>query len=64
MSVLLIGTLDTKGVEVGYVRDRLRAAGVAVTVADAGVLGPPGFAPRPCTSGNTAMLRTSAKCGP
>ena len=27
MSVLLIGTLDTKGVEFAYVRDRLRAAG-------------------------------------
>ena len=45
MSVLLVGTLDTKGVEVGYVRDRLRAAGVAVTVADAGVLGPPAIEP-------------------
>ena len=31
MSVLLIGTLDTKGTEFAYVRDRLRAAGVAVT---------------------------------
>ncbi|MFO0852498.1 MAG: Tm-1-like ATP-binding domain-containing protein [Gemmataceae bacterium] len=41
MSVLLIGTLDTKGAEVGFVRDRLRAAGVAVLVADAGVAGPP-----------------------
>lgn len=45
MAVLLIGTLDTKGVEFGYVRDRLRAAGVAVTVADAGVVGPPAFEP-------------------
>jgi uncharacterized protein (UPF0261 family) len=45
MSVLLVGTLDTKGIEIGYVRDRLRAAGVAVTVIDAGVLGPPGIEP-------------------
>jgi uncharacterized protein (UPF0261 family) len=45
MSVLLIGTLDTKGVEVGYVRDRLRAAGAPVLVVDAGVIGPPAFAP-------------------
>lgn len=45
MSLLLIGTLDTKGTELAYVRDRLRAAGVAVTVADAGVLGPPAFEP-------------------
>ena len=41
MAVLLIGTLDTKGLEVGYVRDRLRADGIEVQVADAGVLGPP-----------------------
>jgi len=45
MSVLLIGTLDTKGAETAFVRDRLRAAGVAVTVLDAGVLGTPAFAP-------------------
>ena len=45
MSVLLVGTLDTKGVEFAYVRDRLRAAGVSVLVADTGVLGPPAFAP-------------------
>ncbi|MBN9521143.1 Tm-1-like ATP-binding domain-containing protein [bacterium] len=45
MSVLLIGTLDTKGAETAFVRDRLTAAGVAVTVMDAGVLGPPAFAP-------------------
>jgi uncharacterized protein (UPF0261 family) len=45
MSVLLVGTLDTKGTEFAYVRDRLRAAGVPVLVADAGVLGPPAFVP-------------------
>lgn len=45
MSVLLVGTLDTKGTEFGYVRDRLRAVGVPVTVADAGVIGPPLFEP-------------------
>ncbi len=43
MAVLLIGTLDTKGVEFQYVRDRLRAAGAEVLVLDAGVLGPPTF---------------------
>lgn len=41
MAVLLIGTLDTKGSEVGFVRDRLLAAGVAVRVLDAGSLGSP-----------------------
>jgi len=40
-SVLLIGTLDTKGPEVAYVRDRLRALGVSVVVADSGILGEP-----------------------
>src|SRR5437763_11043414 len=44
MAVLLIGTLDTKGTEVAFVRDRLSAAGVPVLVLDAGVLGPPAFA--------------------
>src|SRR5207237_906701 len=41
MPVLLIGTLDTKGVEVAFVRDRLREAGAVVLVLDAGVLGEP-----------------------
>lgn len=41
MSVLIIGTLDTKGREIEYVRDRLREAAVPVLVLDAGVLAPP-----------------------
>lgn len=41
MPVLLIGTLDTKGPEIGFVRDRLQEAGVAVRVIDAGCLGKP-----------------------
>jgi uncharacterized protein (UPF0261 family) len=45
MAVLLIGTLDTKGVEFQYVRDRLRASGADVLVLDAGVLRPPVFPP-------------------
>src|SRR3954465_15675291 len=44
MAVLLIGTLDTKGVEVRHVRDLLNAAGVESLVVDAGVQGPPAFA--------------------
>jgi uncharacterized protein (UPF0261 family) len=42
MPVVLIGTLDTKGVEIAFVRDRLHEAGVASLVIDAGVLHPPG----------------------
>ncbi len=40
-SVLLIGTLDTKGPEIAYVRDRLQGLGVPVIVADSGILGDP-----------------------
>ncbi len=45
MSVLLVGTLDTKGVEFQFVRDLLHEAGVSTLVIDAGVMGPPYFAP-------------------
>lgn len=41
MAVLLIGTLDTKGEELAFVRRRLLDAGVEVIVADAGTQGPP-----------------------
>jgi uncharacterized protein (UPF0261 family) len=41
MSVLLIGTLDTKGAEIAFVRDKLLSAGIPVLVADTGILGPP-----------------------
>jgi uncharacterized protein (UPF0261 family) len=45
MSVLLIGTLDTKGVECHFVRTLFDEANVPVTVLDAGVLQPPAFTP-------------------
>jgi uncharacterized protein (UPF0261 family) len=45
MSVMLVGTLDTKGAELAFVRDLLHEAGVGTIVLDAGVLGPPPFAP-------------------
>lgn len=41
MAVYLIGTLDTKGRELGFVRDLLRAAGVETCIVDAGSLGEP-----------------------
>ena len=44
-TVVLVGTLDTKGAENEFVRDRLRAAGVDVLVVDTGVLEPAGFPP-------------------
>ena len=39
MAVLLVGTLDTKGTEFAYVRDRLKAAGVPVIATAAGGTG-------------------------
>ncbi|HEY6739355.1 MAG TPA: Tm-1-like ATP-binding domain-containing protein [Actinopolymorphaceae bacterium] len=42
-TVALLGTLDTKGAEYAYVRDRLRRAGVDLVVVDAGILGEPGL---------------------
>ncbi len=44
-TVLLIGTLDTKGREYAYVRDRIRDRGLETFVLDAGVLGEPAFVP-------------------
>ncbi len=41
MPVYLIGTLDTKGHEVAFVRDELRALGIDVAVVDAGCLNQP-----------------------
>lgn len=41
MPVYLIATLDTKGQEAEFVRKRLLAEGVAVTLVDAGCLGEP-----------------------
>ena len=40
--IALIGTLDTKGAEIAYVRDRLRALGARPVVIDSGILGEPG----------------------
>ena len=40
MAVLLIGTLDTKGGELAFLRSRLLQAGVPVLLADAGTGGP------------------------
>jgi uncharacterized protein (UPF0261 family) len=39
-TVVLLGTLDTKGAEYGYLRDRLREQGVDVLLVDAGIFDP------------------------
>jgi uncharacterized protein (UPF0261 family) len=38
-TVLLIGTLDTKGPETAYLRDSVRANGCDTLVLDSGILG-------------------------
>ena len=53
-TVAVLGTLDSKGVEFAFLRDRIRAAGVATLVIDAGILGPPAFAPD-ITAGEVAL---------
>jgi uncharacterized protein (UPF0261 family) len=40
-NVVVIGTLDTKGPEIRYLRDRLQALGLQTTVIDSGILGEP-----------------------
>ena len=40
-TILIIGTLDTKGAEIGYLRDRLQALGLQTIVVDDGILGEP-----------------------
>jgi uncharacterized protein (UPF0261 family) len=44
-TVLLVGTLDTKGAEYGYLRERLQLHGVDTILADAGVDEPRGAEP-------------------
>jgi len=41
MNVYLLATLDTKGHEIGYVRDRLAALEIPCKVVDTGCLGEP-----------------------
>jgi uncharacterized protein (UPF0261 family) len=40
-NVVIIGTLDTKGPEILYLRDRIQALGLETTVIDSGILGEP-----------------------
>jgi len=42
-TILIIGTLDTKGLEFAYLRDLIQARGHKTLVLDAGVNGEPGF---------------------
>ena len=42
-TVLIIGTLDTKGEELGYLRDEIEKCQCRCLVMDVGVLGKPAF---------------------
>ena len=44
-TVLLLGTLDTKGVEYAFLRERLLEHGVEVLIVDAGIHEPVGLVP-------------------
>lgn len=44
-TVVLVGTLDTKGLEYAYLADRIRENGVDVVLVDAGIVGAPLAAP-------------------
>ena len=46
-TVVVAGTLDTKGREVGFCAERVRAAGAQPLVVDIGVLEPPPGVERP-----------------
>ena len=41
MAVVIVGTLDTKGPEIAYLRDRLQSLGLQTIVVDSGILGEP-----------------------
>ena len=45
MSIVIIGTLDTKAEEIGFARDVIESQGLDVHVVDAGVVGDPEFEP-------------------
>lgn len=45
MSIVIIGTLDTKAEEIGFARDVIESQGVDVHIVDTGVLGDPGIEP-------------------
>jgi len=65
-TILLIGTLDTKGAEYGFVRDLIVARGHRVLVLNAGIAGEPTFAVDVCAAavaeaGGSSLDRLRAK---
>ena len=62
-TVLLVGTLDTKGAEYAYLRERLRLHGVDTILADAGVNEPVGVEPDLHVGGDPAALAQAGDRG-
>ena len=62
-TVLLIGTLDTKGAEYAYLRERLRLHGVDSILADAGVNEPVGVEPDLHVGGDPRALAEAGDRG-
>ena len=56
-AVVVIGTLDTKGGELAYARERLRGAGVETILVDVGVLG------EPATPGDISRREVASAAG-
>ena len=62
-TVLLVGTLDTKGAEYAYLRDRLRLHGIDTILADAGVNEPVGVEPDLHVGGDPGALAAAGDRG-
>ena len=59
MSVVIIGTLDTKGEEIGFARDVIESQGVSVHLVDTGVMGEPTIEPDTTASEVAAAADTT-----
>ena len=59
MSVVIIGTLDTKGEEIAFARDVVRSQGLDVHVVDTGVMGEPSIEPDTAADAVAAAADTS-----
>jgi uncharacterized protein (UPF0261 family) len=59
MAVVIVGTLDTKGAEIGFARDVIEAQGIDTHLVDVGVMGEPTISPdTPASAVATAAGRT------
>ena len=59
-TVVLVGTLDTKGQEYAYLAERIREQGVDVVLVDAGIVGEP-LADARCDPGGGRGRRRSGR---